>query len=260
MLDTFANILLCSGHVEVFLPTVVLGMIFYRQRLYGRMACSLFFAMVINTLLKRFFKVPLFPHLGVGYAFPSGHMHSTAMFFGYALYKANSVRMKMLMALIMLGEGFALIHLNFHDLPDVLAALGFATLEILCYHQIISKFGEKTGEKYAGAILIVVSSLSLVVMSIIYKIPRHVWIAFYGLISMIVSLSFIVGEEFEGTMAQRFMALLSISVLGSLVYFTFMFIDFQKHFISEIKFALAPLLLAGSIRFFMKKRLSSQEA
>ncbi|MDR3179640.1 MAG: hypothetical protein LBT70_01960 [Holosporaceae bacterium] len=247
MFDWCVHSCLKIGHITFILPITVLGMIFHQRKLYEKAACFLLFAMIFNTLLKHLFRVPLFPHLGEGYAFPSGHMHAAAMFYGYILYQMVDRRIKMLLAIILMCEGFSLIYCKFHDLLDVLGALGFAVAEIFCYHLIVSKFKEK-GEKYATAIAIAIALGAMIILSIIYRIENHVWLAFYGLCGLFFSLSQIADKKLK-TLLQKFWALLIASLFCWLVYMVFKNLNFRQNFLFEIKFALLPIIVAGSIKY-----------
>jgi undecaprenyl-diphosphatase len=220
------------------------------------MACFLLFAATINLLLKYIFKVPLFPHLGVGYAFPRGHMHVTAIFYGYVLYKINDLGIKALMAAILLGEGFSLVYLGFHDLPDLIGALGFAALEILCYHQLVSEFGESRGERYAVIAMIFFSMVSMVALSMMNTIPAYIWSDFYGLAGIVLASSMTTSRELN-TLAQKFIALLTVAALNYAIYTIFEVINPQRHYFSEIKYLLFPVVVYGSIYFYGERKWSS---
>jgi undecaprenyl-diphosphatase len=212
----------------------------------------MFFAMIFNTLLKRFFQIPLFPHLGIGYAFPSGHMHTIAMFFGFILPVAKDKRIKALLSAIILFEIYTLMHSNFHDLADIVGALGCAAIEILCYYQLVSEFGEKKGRKYALVIAITLSLFSVVLLPLInYTMPDYVWSALYSLLGIATALFFIVdSEQLRSTLVQKFMALSTMTILTFVVYRIFQIANFEQHYLSEMKFLLPPLILYSSIKFF----------
>lgn len=237
----------------VMAPVTVAGLIFHQRRLYERMACFLFFAMIFNKFLKHIFRIPLFPHLGTGYAFPSGHMHSTLMFYGYVLYRVRDRRIRALMLAIMLGEAFSLVYFRFHDLADLLGALGFSLVEILCYHQLTSKFGEERGERYALAAAIGLALLSVAALGVMHGMADYVWFALYSLLGIVLA-----GRLDEGaleTLGQRLMALLMSGTLIWLLFTVYRALDFRCYFLSEMKFLFIAPILIGSINFSGKLRL-----
>jgi undecaprenyl-diphosphatase len=219
------------------------------------MAGFMLFAVIFNRFLKHIFKIPLLPHLGNGYAFPSGHMHAAMVFYGYALYSVDDRRIKALITAILLGEGFSLIYLKFHGLADLLGAIGFAVLEILCYHQLVFKFGKKRGEMCIAGISVTMSLLFTAILSSMGAAVHYVWIGFYGLVGIILS-SLIDDRKLE-TLEQKFLALLTAVALNGLVWMVFKVIDFRYYFLSELKFLFIPLIMAKSIDFYGKREKRS---
>ncbi|MDR2777673.1 MAG: hypothetical protein LBB24_02815 [Rickettsiales bacterium] len=179
-------------------------------------------------------------------------MHSATMFYGYALYRAKSMWTRALMVLAMLAEGFSLIYFRFHDLPDLIGSLGFAAIEILCYHQLISKFGERRGEQYAITIAISISLFSMITMSILYRIPDHAWVAFYGLVGVAATMPLFTDRKLK-TLRQKLLALLTISITSYLLHLVFGIINFQHYALSRIEFMLLPLVVFGSIGLYGEK-------
>lgn len=248
MLDSFAHFCLKFGHITVIFPMVVLGMIFHRRDLYAKAASFLLWVMIFNTLLKYLFKVPLFPHLGNGYAFPSGHMHAAAAFYGYIIYKTNNRIVKIALGILLFCLGFSLIYCHFHDLMDVAGAFGFAMAELAVYHYVYKNWGDKV-----TGIASIVSAIAIIyALAQIYKVEFHVWLAFYGLVGMELVLTITddirLNSIFEKITATAIVVLL---VMG--VYYLFRFFAFSEFYLSEIRFALAPFVIVGAMQ--ISKRL-----
>ncbi|GHU23754.1 hypothetical protein FACS189472_16720 [Alphaproteobacteria bacterium] len=178
MIDTAAHIFLKFGHVDVILAIIICGILFHRRDYYGTAACFVCFVMIFNKLLKDFFKVPLFPHLGNGYAFPSGHMHAAAAFYGYICYKTSDYKIKIAIIILLGCIGFSLVHCHFHDWFDVGGALLFAALEISLLHFLKNRFGLK----FIAIIAVFLSCINVSVLYFFYEAPSHVWYAFCLLI------------------------------------------------------------------------------
>lgn len=197
--------------------------------------------MIFNTLLKLLFKVPLFPHLGHGYAFPSGHMHASAVFYGYLLYKADDIRIKCALGALLGCIAFSLIYCNFHDLLDVLGAIIFAAVELTVYHVLSRRFGD-----FIVGVLAVSSAITtMLILSVIYKVEFHVWLAFYGLIGM--ELSLLTEDKRLTSIKQKFLALAISLVCILAVYYVFKFFAFNYFCVSEIRFALIPFIVVDAI-------------
>ena len=243
-IDHLAHFCLKFGHITFILPLVIVCMIFHKRDIYAKAACFLLWVMIFNTLLKHLFNVPLLPHLGVGYAFPSGHMHAASAFYGYILYKTDNKFVKIVLAMLLCCLGFSLIYCHFHDLTDVLGAVGFTVAELLIYHVISINFGDKV----VGIISIASAVAVMFALSVIHRVEFHVWLAFYALLGMETVLT-VTQEKRLNSLKKKFLALiLSIITIAS-VYYIFKILAFDKFYLSEIRFALIPLIIIGSIQF-----------
>lgn len=242
-MDYLAHFFLKFGHITVIFPIIVISMIFEKRHIVAKAGCCLLWVMIFNTLLKYSFKVPLFPHLGHGYAFPSGHMHAASAFYGYIIYKTNNKFLKVGLGILLCCLGSGLIYCRFHDLKDVLGAVGFTALELALYHIISLKFGDKV----VGVICILTSIATMIALSFIYKVEFHVWLAFYALVGMEAAL-YIFPEKKFSSIYQKFLALLISSVAITGIYYLFKALAFDRFYLSEIRFAIVPLIIAEAIR------------
>ena len=246
-MDCLAHFCLKFGHITVILPLVMVGMIFHKREVYAKATCFLLWVMVINTLLKQLFKVPLFPHLGSGYAFPSGHMHASAIFYGYLLYKTNNKAVRVALLALLCCLGSSLVYCNFHDWFDVLGAVGFSIAEIFAYHLISKNFGDKT----AGAVAIFSAIACMLVLHVIFKVEWHVWLAFYGLAGMTSMLFFVKEQKLQTFLAK----IIALGIAAAIVYgvnYVFNLIAFNAVYLSTIKFALIPWIIAFSVNVAKK--------
>ncbi|MDR3187394.1 MAG: hypothetical protein LBT63_03145 [Holosporaceae bacterium] len=255
MLDAVAHFVLKFSHITFIIPLVMVGMIFHRRDLYAKAICFVFVVMIFNALLKQWFKVPLFPHLGPGYAFPSGHMHAAAVFYGYIIYKVDNRALRVTLLFLLCCFGLSLIQCRFHDLFDVTGAAVFAFAEILLCRFISLKFGEKA----LAAVAMAVSLSSMVILFIIYQLQWHVWLAFYALTGTIFSLNFIEDRK-NRNLPQKLLSLTASVLLTAAVYFIFKALAFKDPFLSEIRFALLPTLTMGSINLCSRVNFKTSAA
>lgn len=255
MLDVLSHFFLKFGHITVIFPIMMIGMIFHKRDLYAKAACFLLWAMIFNTLLKYLFKVPLFPHLGNGYAFPSGHMHAASAFYGYILYKTNNKTVKVGLGILLFCLGFSLIRCHFHDLFDVTGAVGFAIAELFIYHLISEKFGDKS----VGIVAVISAVSVLFALSIIHKIEFHVWLAFYGLIGMESALSFTKDARLTSLCKKLTAFIMSVSGIWIVWYISNLFQHFvsKEFYFTEIRFAIIPFIIVGSMKLANKKKASN---
>ena len=251
MLNFISNVFLQFTHITVILPFIVFGMIFHDRKRYSHAACLLFFVMIWNTLLKHSFKIPLMPHLGAGYCYPSGHFHIAIVFYGYLFYKTRNEFVKIALTIILCGCGWSLIHNNYHDLTDVIGALLFGIAEVIIYYLLLATIGVKR----AAIFVLLFSVVIMFTLTFVHKIEYHVWLAFYGLLGFICSLSF--GKEYlsHGNFQKILACILSFIFIGAIMY-VFQYVKFAQFYLSELRFVLLPFAIVGSVNIvdiFQKK-------
>jgi undecaprenyl-diphosphatase len=164
------------GQGEVLSFAVVLGILFdYRKEDFERAACFVCFVMIFNTLLKNIFKVPLFPHLGHGYAFPSGHMHVAAIFYGYFIYRTRSHAVQAILISLLGCVASSIVYKHFHDWYDIFGATVFTCLEIAGYHFLRKRYGE-WGTDIISILLVITVFCTL---QSVYGAKSYNWLALY---------------------------------------------------------------------------------
>lgn len=228
--DAFAHYSLKLGHITILLPAMVICMIFHRRDIYAKAACFLLWVMIFNTLLKYLFKVPLFAHLGNGYAFPSGHMHASCAFYGYLFYKTPRWSIKMLLLLLLGCLGFSLIHCRFHDLKAVLGAVGFFLLEFAVYYVLSKAYGDV----WTGVVATAGAIVCMLLLYHCYQLQFHVWLAFYGLVGLEAAL--LTKEVCLQSWGQKMLALALAATFVGLVYGLFRHLAFSSDYLTELRF------------------------
>ena len=164
MLDSFLKLFLFLDNTPWYLFLSVLGLLYPRHRqvtywgLIGGLLCIL-----CNQSLKAYFQVPLYPHLGHGYAFPSGHLQlASFVYIWMANYKLLAMD-KLYFILIPLFA-YASVHFHFHSVADVTAGIFCGATYFLIYKNI-----------YQLAIkprLLVISSAYLFCIGYLYMLPH----------------------------------------------------------------------------------------
>ena len=108
----------------------------------ARLVLLLMMSIVFNIVLKHYFQVPLPSHLqSDGYAFPSGHMQSATVVYGYLFAYAHRGMVRCMAAIMPIGVAYALVYKGFHSLEDVLFAVPAAGAVWLlghCLHRCVS--------------------------------------------------------------------------------------------------------------------------
>ena len=136
--------------------------------------------MIINPALKITFKILLgTPMEQVFFVFPSGHMQASVVFYGYLWLKTQNLFLRILILFILTGIALSLVHLEYHDYFDVIGGIFFGAI-ILWLYSLIPK-------RYLPAAFVVTASIFVFYIFIIYKIPSHTYLAYYGLVGIILA-------------------------------------------------------------------------
>lgn len=176
-LDQFFQSFTLINHPALLLLVLTIGMVWIDRNVFSRAIILFLFSMLLGTLLKILFQIPLKPHLGEGFALPSGHMFVNLSFWGYLAYAFRKRMIWSLLILFVPLYGYALVYLNFHDTIDIIAAIGLGILNILLYIYLIKIIPDKI----LGFIL---SFTGLLLMSFYDRSYPHTWMALGGLIGV----------------------------------------------------------------------------
>ena len=128
MLELIQKIALFPGQGMFTLSLAVAGYWIHKRRLWASvlyMACA---SMIINMYMKCYFKVPLAPHLGEGYAFPSGHFQLTFVIWVWATYQLRLKWLYILTPLMLVLYGWGVVVNGYHTWADVGAAVVSGTV------------------------------------------------------------------------------------------------------------------------------------
>ena len=116
-LDIIAKFFLIFGQEFVLVPLIIIGFLTLNKKIYGNALFLLLFTMIFNAFLKPIFQIPLAEHLNkTGYAFPSGHMQTAIVFYGWLFIAHKNTLVRSLVSIILLGIGFALIQQKYHNI------------------------------------------------------------------------------------------------------------------------------------------------
>lgn len=170
MSDAIADFFLFFSHFEALLSILLLILLRKNKKLFFQTICISSFNIVLNVALKGTFKVPLNASLAkIGYAFPSGHMQLSSVFYLWLALQIDSKFLRLIIAPLLLGIASGLIHFNYHNLEDVLAGFVVGLLLIASYD-----FTLKKSALWAAILLLSLSSLLMIYNYLIYAmIPIH---------------------------------------------------------------------------------------
>ncbi len=137
-LDIIAKFFLVFGQEFILIPLIIIGFLALNKKTYGHAIFLLLFTMIFNAFLKSIFQIPLAEHLNkTGYAFPSGHMQSAIVFYGWLWIAHKNTLVRAILLTIILGIGCALIQQKYHNLYDVFGAVLFGILTLCIYATVL---------------------------------------------------------------------------------------------------------------------------
>jgi undecaprenyl-diphosphatase len=227
VMDNVARIFLSFSHDTIIIPLVILGYIWLDQRIFFNAICILLVSILLNFSLKITFQVPLLPSLNKsGFAFPSGHMQSSAALYGWLITKLRPVYKIPLIGLL-IGIGLSLIHFGYHSYIDILGALLFGGLLIYLY-----SFLERNCKQLLHPIILSFSTFLVVYIAFRNEVENHLWMSYFALIGIIVSERLFGEEKSKKSLKNK--------VFATVICFTSLFI-IKVLFESEVTLSITPL-------------------
>lgn len=116
---------------------VIIGYLLLHEALFARALMLLLFTMVYNTFLKAHWQIPLPPASGLeGWAFPSGHMHSAFVFWGWLAFDSRNRYIMALVFVLLSFTGFGLVHRGYHYPLDIVGAVCFGAVTLTVFHVV----------------------------------------------------------------------------------------------------------------------------
>ncbi len=182
--DNFARFFLFFSQGFFIISLSLLGLIWINRKFFLRLSHLVLISILINVALKITFKIPLSPLLGIeGFAFPSGHMQLSTVFYGCLAVNSTSKVFRWIIVSLLAAIGWALIHFGYHNSYDVSGALIVAGFLIFLQHTVVFK-EDKT--LYKG-FLFFASLLGFYIYIEASFIAGHVFMAYYMLLGMIIA-------------------------------------------------------------------------
>jgi len=184
MLENILRFFLACSHEIIIIPLVIIGYIWLDRKVFFHGICLLLTSMLLNLALKSSFRIPLSPALGKeGFAFPSGHMQSSLVFYGWLFKSTNQFLIKIGITVLLIGIGVGLLYFGYHGYLDIFGALFFGLLLIGTYHGCL---------KYCRPALLPIliflfSTVFMIYISWVYEVKEYSWMAYYALIGIVSS-------------------------------------------------------------------------
>lgn len=190
VIDYGARFFLAFSNDTLLVPLIIIGFLYVNNRTYGQALIVLLFSLVFNTVLKRYFGIPLNLNLNIeGFAFPSGHMQSATVFYGWIYAATNNIRLRIIIIVLLSGISFGLHRFGYHNVYDILAGVSFGVLIIVMFNKLTKT---KILQKHPYSLGFFV--IPLVAASIFYSCyfnnittQSQTWMFFYILIGFTIS-------------------------------------------------------------------------
>lgn len=172
-LDIIAKSFLIIANQYFIIPVIIVGYFTRWRSAFSKALFILLFTLIFNPFLKSLWQIPLAPHLGSGFAFPSGHLQATLVFWGWLTIEFKNVWFSLIILFLLMGQALAMVHLGFHNFVDLGGALLFGILTLIFYYYLCRRLRNRN-EGLIG--------LSLLALSLPFfflnSFPRpHMWMA-----------------------------------------------------------------------------------
>lgn len=181
LLDLFFRTVLMATSQFVVIFIILTGYIFLKRNAFSRPFFIFAFAMILNPFLKSLFQIPPSnPNLD-GWSFPSGHMLTATIFWGWLAWEYKNSYFYIFTTLFLSCYGIALIYFGYHYPSDVIGAIFFALLTLFLYNLLLKLPILKNTPPLAGFLLAIPSIL------ILFFIPEntaksHIWVGLGSLL------------------------------------------------------------------------------
>lgn len=235
-MENVAKLCLAFSNAGIIIPFIILGYIWGKRSIFYNAICLLLISMIVNVVLKMSFQIPLSPLLGKeGFAFPSGHMQSSCVFYGWLAFTMKKRSIRIFISLLLGGIGLSLVYFGYHTYGDILGALFFALLLGMVYILGLSKISLILPWVIAG-----ITSFLMVYIYIFYKIENDLWMAYYALLGFMLSEKLFGQKQIFQTMWNKvIMSLLCFSTMYVIeVLFSFQILAQLPSFLSQMRWLL----------------------
>lgn len=181
-LERILSFILMFSNDTILVPLIVVGYLCVNRQIFYHGACLLLLSMVINFTLKvTSFQIVSYVMGSSHLAFPSGHMLSSVVLYGWLAYSFQQLWFRYGVILLLSSIGCALIYNDYHDYSDILGSVFFALLLLLQYIRYMPQTWS------IQSMPLIVSSILILYISLMHGlVPHFVWLAYYALWGFIV--------------------------------------------------------------------------
>lgn len=200
--------------------TFLLGYFFYNKKVFFQALVLALTGIVIAASLKSIFKVPLMPHLGEGWAFPSGHMFVSTIFWGFLAFEVRNTIFSFLAGLILTGIAIGLLYLNYHLWVDVSAAVACAFIFVALYKLLLRVPICYESQTFLSSLMFGVACFLTLLMPKIYPHLKISLSKFLGIVIGSFLLSWFKGVKKDNQIIEFILCLMGAILIYYLSFFT----------------------------------------
>lgn len=244
VLQLFATIGHHFNQPYIYAIIIGAGFLFFNEKVFGRTLFLLLFTMIYNVYLKSIWQMPLPPPLE-GFAFPSGHMHSAFVFYGWLAFEAHKIWYYELTFFLLCLIGYGIVYYGYHYPMDILGAVGFGTLSMILYGllQRVTIFKEKP--YFLGFFMTLLAGIFIVLMPAMCR-KLHVWLAFGALMGFSIGWFYAFNKiKFSFSGKQKLLLLLTALIGAMLIYLITNLLPISAKPLIFIRFLLMGMWLAS---------------
>ena len=255
MLDNISRFFLNFSQDTIIIPLIIIGYIWIDRKVFFHGVCLLLTSMLLNLALKITFQIPLAPSLGKeGFAFPSGHMQSSIVLYGWLLKSINRLSIQVLIIILLIGISIGLVHLGYHNYFDIFGAVFVGILLIFTYNWCLKTFKESS----LSVIILLFSTLLMAYIGLLYEIKEYSWLAYYALVGVISSEYCFRNKKTLISNNIKVIATIFCVSTFLLVNQIFLVLHIDSLFLSQLKWLLIGFCIPFSLHFLSLIKPKSQ--
>ncbi|MBN8827761.1 MAG: phosphatase PAP2 family protein [Sphingobacteriia bacterium] len=178
ILINFSHLILSLTDTRIVTLIATIGFLAISKKTFSKAIILILITMPLNAYLKSIFKIPLNPTIGkIGWAFPSGHMQTAFVFWGIIFWEYKNIIIRFFVGALMICIGFALVYLRYHNIIDILGAIGFGLVELMLFKLITNR----KDEAIVPLLGFLLAWVSLFLINVASKSHNNLWLACGGL-------------------------------------------------------------------------------
>ncbi len=253
MEDIVFRFFLLFSHDTVIIPFLVLGYIWWSKEIFFHALGLILMNMLLNCALKVTFKVPLDPSISPDwFAFPSGHMQLSVVFYGWSFKSTRHLLLRGLCVCICIGIAGGILYFNYHQPYDIAGGIAVGLLWLWMYQKLLKSLSNTSSLNVSGTLIVLATTL-MFYMQWAYGLKDHAWMAYYALI----------GVQAGGYAFGRNTSALHLMQKGfATAFFVIIFLILHKVFLGytlmpclfQLKWMLVGLCIPLSVFLFQPRR------